>query len=273
VVAAAATEGVALRRPHDLALVRRIEQGSSRALFGASDLVASESEVAQFEASKRAALGQRTDSAACSAVPMARFREYGAGRTHADLYGEADSSSKASHGKPGKARSAATMAKASVLEALTRVGLFASLGREELLAVQEAMVESHFAAGESVYEQGADGDGFFVIVHGRAKALRTEPPSMELPVTKPADEDDDEDAEPPVWPPDLPHPGLRCNRALGEETICLCELEAGAFFGEGALLHEGNLRYASVVALTHLCTMAITRQQLEAVVGRQLHTQ
>lgn len=106
----------------------------------------------------------------------------------------------------------------------------------------------------------------YVILEGSAVALRTEP-CADSPAPPTADEAGDGDETPPL---ELPCPGLRFNRPTHEEVVTLCELEAGAFFGERALLY-GEQRYASIQATTPLRTMAITREAIESVIGRPLY--
>jgi CRP-like cAMP-binding protein len=58
---------------------------------------------------------------------------------------------------------------AAPIEFLRRVPLFAELDDSQLQAVTNAMTERTFAAGETVTEEGASGDGFFVIGSGEAE--------------------------------------------------------------------------------------------------------
>lgn len=57
---------------------------------------------------------------------------------------------------------------ADAAESLTRVPLFAGLGRKELRKLGEQMGERTFPEGKTVTEEGHSGIGFFVIEHGSA---------------------------------------------------------------------------------------------------------
>jgi len=54
------------------------------------------------------------------------------------------------------------------VEALRRVPLFAGLDESEVQQVALLFKERHFAAGETVVKEGADGAAFFLIVSGEA---------------------------------------------------------------------------------------------------------
>jgi CRP/FNR family transcriptional regulator, cyclic AMP receptor protein len=54
------------------------------------------------------------------------------------------------------------------VDALRNVPLFAGLDDDELAGVAVVFKERHFAAGETVVKEGADGAGFFLIVSGEA---------------------------------------------------------------------------------------------------------
>ena len=54
------------------------------------------------------------------------------------------------------------------IEALRRVPLFADLDADELAQVALLFKERHFAAGETVVMEGADGAAFFLIESGEA---------------------------------------------------------------------------------------------------------
>ena len=91
--------------------------------------------------------------------------------------------------------------------------------------------QAPFNQGDWVFEQGDDGDAFFVIIEGQALVLRTE-------------------------------------GADDEEDTVLAELSDGAFFGERALLKNGK-RFAGIRATSNtLHTMSITRAAFEAVLGK-----
>ncbi len=54
------------------------------------------------------------------------------------------------------------------VDALRQVALFADLDDDELAQVARLFKERHFAAGETVVKEGADGAAFFLIVSGQA---------------------------------------------------------------------------------------------------------
>jgi CRP/FNR family transcriptional regulator len=53
-------------------------------------------------------------------------------------------------------------------ESLSRVPLFASVGKKELRKLAEQMGERTFNEGQTITEEGQSGVGFFVIEHGDA---------------------------------------------------------------------------------------------------------
>jgi len=55
---------------------------------------------------------------------------------------------------------------------LERVPLFTGLQRRQLETLARRFVERQFAAGQAMVTQGQGGEGFFVIVSGKAEALR-----------------------------------------------------------------------------------------------------
>ena len=55
------------------------------------------------------------------------------------------------------------------VDALRSVALFADLDDDELLQVALLFKERHFAAGETVVMEGADGAAFFLIESGEAR--------------------------------------------------------------------------------------------------------
>lgn len=114
--------------------------------------------------------------------------------------------------------------------ALRRVSAFDALSNEELAALQPAMSEVRFGRGEYVFRQGDPGDRFYVIVSGRAEAVRVSPET-------------------------------------GESTV-LAHLGAGSCFGEVALLRD-DVRYAGIVATADegLTAVEITRGEFEAILG------
>ena len=114
---------------------------------------------------------------------------------------------------------------AQLLATLAKVDIFKDMPAEDLERLKASMVEMTFAEGDLVFEQGEEGDAFYVILSGTASVIHS-------------DEDTNEG-----------------------ETI-LAELKEGSFFGERALL-KSETRFASVKATAKLRTMALTRLMFE----------
>ena len=57
------------------------------------------------------------------------------------------------------------------IEALQRVPLFADLNRNEVKRIAGVFKQRHFAAGETVVQQGSGGAAFYVIDSGEAKVF------------------------------------------------------------------------------------------------------
>lgn len=227
--------------------VARIELNTSRSRFGAVDRIASFGEVADFEAQAGRRLAVPDHAAATTLVRSVEHIE-----------------------------TSMRSAQSRLLDALGRVGVFSSLTREQLTLLLGAMVPAPFEAGDVVFEQGDEGDLFYVVLEGRAVALRWEPSDtgegLRPAASTGAEFDEDDDSAVFSRPrsrskrPALPMPGLRLNRSKEPEVICLCEIEAGGFFGERAIL-RAEFRYATIKALTRMSTMCITREGFEAVLG------
>ena len=121
-------------------------------------------------------------------------------------------------------------AEVQLLEALRRLPAFAALSEENLLALRAAMSVGKYEDGKYVIEQGEVGDVFYVITSGVAEVLHYDP----------------EDPE--------------------QEEQSLAMLEAGACFGETALL-EDSPRNATIVAVGQLYVSYISRADFEKVLG------
>ena len=94
------------------------------------------------------------------------------------------------------------------------------------------MSQAPFDAGTYVFEQGDEGDSFYIITEGVAMAMRTEPESTH-------------------------------ERELGV-------LGEGSYFGERALL-KNQVRYAGIRAESaKLFTVFITRKDFELAIGAPL---
>ena len=129
-------------------------------------------------------------------------------------------------------RASQSIVRAKLLAALHRVEIFAVLTEEQIEALCSAMSQAVFNEGQWVFEQGDDGDAFFVITEGRAVVLRSEP-----------------------------------NDQYEKELATLGE---GAFFGERALL-KNQVRYAGIQAETaQLYTVSVTREGCERALGAPL---
>lgn len=102
---------------------------------------------------------------------------------------------------------------------LSRVPLFAGLNDRQLEHIARRLVEREYPAGQAIVTQGAGGEGFFIVVSGRAQAIR--------------------------------------ERADGAKII-VNTFGPADFFGELALLDDGP-RTASVVTTEPTRCLALTR--------------
>jgi CRP-like cAMP-binding protein len=107
---------------------------------------------------------------------------------------------------------------------LQNVPLFHNLNNRHLEHLARRVVERQYAAGQPIVTQGHGGEGFFVIVSGRAEAFRQRADGEKVEVNK-------------FGPTD--------------------------FFGELALLDDG-LRTASVIATEPTKCLALTRWDFQA---------
>ena len=129
-------------------------------------------------------------------------------------------------------RASASIVRARLLSVLRCIDIFDGLGDDQFEALARAMSHATFQKNQYVFDQGAEGDAFYVITEGVAAVLRTEPDSHE-------------------------------EKELGI-------LGEGAFFGERALI-KNQVRYAAVVAESaQLFTVYITRDNFERAVGMPL---
>jgi CRP/FNR family transcriptional regulator len=103
---------------------------------------------------------------------------------------------------------------------LSKVPLFGSLKDKQLGRLADRMVERSYASGDMIVKQGQGGEGFYVVVRGKAEATR--------------------------------------ERTDGEK-ILVNHFEAGDFFGELALLDEEGVRTASIVANEPTTCLVLTR--------------
>ena len=103
---------------------------------------------------------------------------------------------------------------------ISNVPLFNGLKDRQLQLLADRMVERSYAAGDAIVEQGQGGEGFYVITAGKAEATRT--------------------------------------RSDGEK-ISVNSFGPADFFGELALLDEGGVRTATIVATEPLTCLILTR--------------
>ena len=108
---------------------------------------------------------------------------------------------------------------ADTIRFLQRVPLFQGLNSRQLGKLAERFVERKYAAGQSMVTQGQGGEGFFIIVSGKAEAIRV--------------------------------------RADGDRVV-VNTFGPTAFFGEMALLDDG-LRTATVQAVEACGCLVLTR--------------
>ena len=102
---------------------------------------------------------------------------------------------------------------------LHKVPLFQSLNKKQLEQLASWLVKREFAAGTTIVEQGKGGEGFFIIVSGKAEATRT--------------------------------------RADGSKTV-VNQFGPTDYFGELALLDDG-LRTATVTATEKVDCLVLVR--------------
>lgn len=102
---------------------------------------------------------------------------------------------------------------------LHKVTLFNGLNNRQYEHIAKRMVERSYAAGQAIVNQGQGGEGFFIIVSGKAEALRERSDGVKVNVNN-------------FGPTD--------------------------YFGELALLDDG-LRTASVMALEPTTCLVLTR--------------
>ena len=108
---------------------------------------------------------------------------------------------------------------ADTIRFLQRVPLFQGLNNRQLGKLAERFVERKYAVGQSMVTQGQGGEGFFIIVSGKAEAIRA--------------------------------------RADGDKVV-VNTFGPTDFFGEMALLDDG-LRTATVQAVEACACLALTR--------------
>jgi CRP-like cAMP-binding protein len=113
------------------------------------------------------------------------------------------------------------------LEFLGGIPLFESLSRRELRRVAAMVHERSYSSGELIFEQGTPGAVLFLIKRGGVELFRQD--------------------------------------STGNELAKLSTLREGMFFGEGALLHEGN-RMMSARAAEPTDVLALFRGDLDQII-------
>lgn len=103
---------------------------------------------------------------------------------------------------------------------LSKVPLFQGLKDRQLQRLADRMVERSYAAGDLIVKQGQGGEGFYVLITGRAEATR--------------------------------------ERSEGEKVV-VNNFGATDYFGELALLDEDGIRTASIVAVEPTTCLVLTR--------------
>ena len=111
-------------------------------------------------------------------------------------------------------------------EFISKVPLFHRLKDRQLLRLADRMVERKFGADEIIVKQGQGGEGFFVIVSGKAEAIR--------------------------------------ERAEGESTV-VNVFGPRDYFGEMALLDEEGIRTATIKTVQPTECLVLTRWDFLAI--------
>ncbi len=103
---------------------------------------------------------------------------------------------------------------------LSKVPLFQGLRDRQLLRLADRMVERNYAAGDLIVKQGQGGEGFYVLISGKAEATR--------------------------------------ERSDGEKVL-VNSFGPTDYFGELALLDEDGIRTASILAVEPTTCLVLTR--------------
>ena len=133
-------------------------------------------------------------------------------------------------------REAASIVRARLILSLRNVDIFRHLDIEQLTKLADQMAEAHFEEGNWVFDQGDEGDSFYVIIHGSVTAVRVD-----------------------------------TDQTTGDQVEKeLATLTDGQFFGERSLL-KNQTRYAGMrVDSKVLSAVYITRARFEAAMGTTL---
>ncbi len=103
---------------------------------------------------------------------------------------------------------------------LSKVPLFQGLKDRQIMRLADRMVERNYAAGDLIVKQGQGGEGFYVLISGKAEATR--------------------------------------ERSDGEKVL-VNNFGPTDYFGELALLDEDGVRTASIVAVEPTTCLVLTR--------------
>ncbi len=103
---------------------------------------------------------------------------------------------------------------------LSKVPLFQGLKDRQIMRLADRMVERNYAAGDLIVKQGQGGEGFYVLISGKAEATR--------------------------------------ERSDGEKVL-VNTFGPTDYFGELALLDEDGIRTASIVAVEPTTCLVLTR--------------
>jgi CRP/FNR family transcriptional regulator, cyclic AMP receptor protein len=103
---------------------------------------------------------------------------------------------------------------------LSKVPLFQGLKDRQLIRLADRMVERNYAAGDLIVKQGQGGEGFYVLISGKAEAVR--------------------------------------ERSDGEK-VQVNNFGPTDYFGELALLDEDGVRTASITAVEPTTCLVLTR--------------
>ena len=103
---------------------------------------------------------------------------------------------------------------------LSKVPLFQGLKDRQLMRLGDRMVERNYAAGDLIVKQGQGGEGFYVLISGKAEAVR--------------------------------------ERADGEKVL-VNTFGPTDYFGELALLDEDGIRTASIMTVEPTTCLVLTR--------------
>jgi CRP/FNR family transcriptional regulator len=109
---------------------------------------------------------------------------------------------------------------------LTKVPLFQGLKDRQLQRLADRMVERNYAAGDLIVKQGQGGEGFYVLISGRAEATR--------------------------------------ERSDGERIV-VNNFGPTDFFGELALLDEDGVRTATITVSEPTTCLVLTRWDFLAI--------